>query len=138
MRVYQFDMQTRAYIGPLDLGPWDRNPRDPAEFLIPGNAVTIAPPETGPGDRVVWAGQCWAVEPAHAPADAPHAVLMRLHQARQFCDAVALDCFKRGLPYPAAWRDYDRAIAKMLRAPPPRVAEIPVPPAPPEFEEAAE
>lgn len=44
--IYHFDRATRLYVGSSDARP---NPEEEGEFLIPGFATDVAPPEAGAG-----------------------------------------------------------------------------------------
>jgi hypothetical protein len=49
----------------------DESPLEPGVFLIPGGAVTVSPPEAGPGSAARWIDGAWQIVPV---PDAPPAI----------------------------------------------------------------
>lgn len=65
MLVYSFDYRTREFVCPHELGDTDRDPRNPDDYLLPGNAVEVAPPVVSAGQAAVWEDGDWVVRPDH-------------------------------------------------------------------------
>jgi len=57
MVVYSYD-NNGVYIGESEAF---QDPLEEAEFLIPANATTIAPPTVGAGEYTVFNGQGWDI-----------------------------------------------------------------------------
>ncbi len=71
MRAYRFDYQTRVYLGAVELGDADRDPRDRKAFLIPGDCTLVAPPAAVPaGHQLVFGGSQWSTAPVPRPSRA--------------------------------------------------------------------
>lgn len=90
MQVYQTD-GTGFYIGPVNA---DRSPLEPSKFLIPGGAVTSAPPTLSEGQRARWAGDAWeVVEPEPQPEPEPEptaAELLTAERDRMQCSPLQM------------------------------------------------
>jgi hypothetical protein len=68
MKIFHYHPKTGEYLGE---GLADESPLEPGVWLIPAQAVDVEPPQAGNGERVVWAGDGWQVEPIPAPEPEP-------------------------------------------------------------------
>jgi len=65
MLVYCFDYRSREFVGACELGPTDRDPRNPTAFLVPGNAVVTPPPIVADRQVAIWGGAEWSIVSDH-------------------------------------------------------------------------
>lgn len=65
MKVYQTD-RAGVFVAALDA---DESPLEPGVFLIPGGAVTVAPPLVAEGQRARWINSDWLVEAVPPPPE---------------------------------------------------------------------
>lgn len=115
MQGYRFDLETGVFAGAAALDDSDRDPKDPARFLIPGDVTLQAPPPVKTGEVALFERGAWCVRPRPKPTWDQVRALAAARMAA--CDALALRCFKRGLPFPPDWIAYDTALQAIIDAP---------------------
>lgn len=62
--AYQFDPATGRFAG---FTVADLSPLEPGIYLVPASATLVAPPQTGPGQYVVFRDEAWHVEAEPLP-----------------------------------------------------------------------
>ena len=112
MQGWRFDLESGAFAGTVTLDDSDRDPKDPTRFLIPGDVTLHPPPVVGAGEIAAFADGRWQVRARPKPTwDQLRAAAV---ERMTLCDAVALRCFKRGLPFPPDWIAYDIALQAII------------------------
>lgn len=56
------------YVGPVQA---DESPLEPGVFVLPGGAVSVAPPSFGPNSAARWVNGGWQIVAVPAPPDPP-------------------------------------------------------------------
>ena len=60
MKIFHYEPQSGILLGS---GVADESPLEPGVYLIPGCATTAKPPALKAGQRAVFSGEAWTVEP---------------------------------------------------------------------------
>lgn len=113
--VYSYHPVTGEYIG-TDQAFAD--PLTPGEYLIPGGATTVEPPQTNEAEFARWDGTQWVKEPVPQPAPQPEPTTEELAAAARAqrngllyaCDWTQLGDVPISDELQSAWVDYRQAL----------------------------